>query len=67
MSDPVIQQIAKDISAMAPQIARARELIDISKEAGMNVSTMEAELRDMIVQKDKWTQVLKTRGYEVPE
>ena len=62
MASEVLKNIALDFKRVDPAIKEAEELISAMKDAGEETSKMEAELRKLVMRKDKWTRMLKARG-----
>lgn len=62
MTSEVLKNIAGDFSRIDPAISEAEELIKALKDAGEETASMEAELRKLLMRKDKWSRMLKARG-----
>ena len=69
MSNEILQGAAQDLLEADSSIANAEELISAMKEAGEDVSELEANLRSVKMRKTKWERMLKARGITaaVPE
>lgn len=65
MSDPILQDIASQLSRMDAEIERAQSLISVAEESGENMSEQKAKLRDAVQRRNKWKATLESRGYTV--
>lgn len=65
MASEVLAGIAADIVTINTRIKEAQELIEAAREAGEPTSTMEADLRALMIRKDKWEKMLRSRGYTI--
>ncbi len=65
MSDPILQDIAAQMSRMNTEIERAKTLISIAEEAGEDMTANKARLRDAEVRRNKWRDTLQAKGYAV--
>lgn len=63
----VLAGIAADIGQINKQIEQANELIGAAREAGETTATLEADLRSLQIRKKKWEDMLKARGYTIPQ
>ena len=68
MSDiPEIQAIGENFGEMNARVKTAKAMISLAKDAGEETAVWEAELRKLIIKKDKWARALKQRGITIAE
>jgi hypothetical protein len=65
MASEVLESIAKDVATINVRIKEAQELIGAMQEAGEPTATLEADLRSLVIRKDKWQKMLEARGYRI--
>lgn len=65
MASAVLQSIVNDIARVNVNIAEAQEMIDFLRRAGEPTSTQEAELKNLIMRKEKWERAAREMGYVV--
>lgn len=65
MSDPILVDMAAQLTRMDSEISRARTLISVAEEAGEDMSANKARLREAESRRDKWRDTLRSRGYTV--
>lgn len=65
MAHPVAEQVARDIATAEMRIGEARELLSLAKEAGEDVSDLEARIRELELRKNRWERALANRGVEI--
>jgi DNA-binding ferritin-like protein len=67
MAHPVAEQVARDMNAAQNRINEARELLSLAKEAGEDVTDMEARIRELELRKNRWERALQNRGISTGE
>lgn len=60
----MLQVIAQQLKNMDDTISDLQELLLISKEAGEDVSKVEAELQTVLMKKKRWQETLEKYGYK---
>ena len=65
MSNDVLLKIVSDLKTIDSEIESANELIQVLKDAGEDTVKPDADLRQLIIKRDKWKRTLKDRGYNV--
>jgi hypothetical protein len=63
MADDVLAKVASDLKTVNAEISNASSLIQVLKEAGEDTVKPEADLRQLIIKRDKWQRTLEDRGY----
>ncbi len=63
VKEPVLEGVAEDIKTISKELDRAKSLTTVLKEAGEDVSKVEADIRNLEIRKKKWERVLNARGY----
>ncbi len=64
MANEILQGIAADMKEVDVAVHEAEELLDAMKEAGESVTELETELRTLKLRKNKWENMLKSRGIQ---
>lgn len=63
MADDVLAKVASDLKTVNGEISNASKLIQVLKDAGEDSVKPEADLRQLIIKRDKWQRTLEDRGY----
>jgi len=63
MADDVLAKVASDLKTVNGEISNANSLIQVLKEAGEDTVKPEADLRQLMMKRDKWQKTLESRGY----
>lgn len=63
MEGDVLARVANDLKTVNTEISNASSLIEILKEAGEDTIKAEADLRQLMIKRDKWQRTLENRGF----
>lgn len=63
MNNPVLQSLADRMPSVDQKIADLEELISAEQEADKDVTAQRAELEMLKIERNKWVNMLKSRGY----
>jgi len=63
MSDPILADMAAQLSRMDGEIKKAETYLSVLEEAGRNVTEQRARLRAAMVDREKFVATLRARGY----
>lgn len=66
MADSILDQALLQLHQVQPQIDRAEKLVKVLSEAGQPVSDQQSQLAALKVQRQKYMDVLKANGAELP-
>lgn len=58
----VLRGVAEDLKEIEPKIEAARDLVNAMREAGEDVTELQADIRDLEIRKRKWERMLSARG-----
>lgn len=63
MPDEILESVAQDMRSINERLSRARDLAEAMREAGEDVTTLESQIHQLEVRKQRWELMLKNRGY----
>ena len=63
MADDVLDKVASDLVTINTEIDRANSLIEVLKSAGEDTMKAEADLKTLMIKRDKWQRTLSDKGY----
>jgi hypothetical protein len=63
MADDVLDKVASDLVTINTEIERANSLIGVLKSAGEDTMKAEADLKTLMIKRDKWQRTLTDKGY----
>ena len=64
MANEILSGIAADMKEVDVAVHEAEDLLEAMKEAGESVTELETELRTLKLRKNKWENMLKSRGIQ---
>jgi predicted nuclease of restriction endonuclease-like RecB superfamily len=67
VGNEILDRIAQDLKEIRRAIREARELIEFAKQAGEDVTDLEAQLRELEKRKARWERALEAQGYTLEE
>jgi len=64
-TNEMYDMIANDVRNINTQIERGEAALSLLKEAGENTATLESNLRQAKLRRDKWVRVMTNRGIKI--